>query len=268
MWAARWDVAAALLDQRGRDDRGLLARGFFELQVRRYSKSRRKAPIYWQLATPSASYSVWLYIHRATSDTLFTVLNEYVGPKLEHEERKLAGLVREAGPTPSASQRRDLAAQETFVEELRAFRQEVARVAPLWDPDLNDGVIINFAPVWRLVPPHRAWQREAKACWDSLVAGKYDWSYLSMRLWPERVVPKCAEDRSLAIAHDVEDVFWIEGARGTWRRRDIDRATVERLVAERTSPAVKAALQDLLQAPAPVGGRGGGRRRGAAAGRV
>jgi hypothetical protein len=26
-----------------------------------------------------------------------------------------------------------------------------------------------------------------------------------MRLWPERVVPKCAKDRSLAIAHGLED---------------------------------------------------------------
>jgi hypothetical protein len=41
---------------------------FFEDHLQRYSKSRRKAPIYWQLATPSASYSVWLYYHRFTKD--------------------------------------------------------------------------------------------------------------------------------------------------------------------------------------------------------
>ena len=34
-----------------------LSRSLFDDTIRRYSKSRRKAPIYWQLATPSASYS-------------------------------------------------------------------------------------------------------------------------------------------------------------------------------------------------------------------
>ncbi len=43
--------------------RGWLAREFFPLHIKMYSKSRRKAPIYWQLAAPSASYSVWLYVH-------------------------------------------------------------------------------------------------------------------------------------------------------------------------------------------------------------
>ena len=42
-------------------------------------------------------------------------------------------------------------------------------------------------------------------------AGKYDWAHIAMHLWPERVVPKCATDRSLAIAHGLEDVFWVEG---------------------------------------------------------
>ncbi|MGE3912720.1 MAG: hypothetical protein AB7K36_25400, partial [Chloroflexota bacterium] len=259
-----WDEAAEILDPRGRDLRSWLARTFFAEHVRRYSRSRRKAPIYWQLATPSASYAVWLYIHRATSDTLYTVLNEYVGPKLQHEECTLTSLHQEVGPNPSASQRKQLAEQETFVEELRAFRQEVARVAPLWNPDLNDGVILNFAPLWRLVPQHRSWQKEVKACWDALCAGKYDWSHLAMRFWPERVVPKCADDRSLAIAHGLEADFWVEGADGKWIKHEIPAGTVERLVATRTSPAVKAALADLLAAPVAAAGRSGGRRTRAA----
>ena len=66
----------------------------FQAHVRQYSKSRRKAPIYWQLATPSASYSVWLYIHAFTKDTLFRVQNDYVAPKLAHEERQLETAAR------------------------------------------------------------------------------------------------------------------------------------------------------------------------------
>src|SRR5262249_54295462 len=147
-----------------------------------YTRSRRAAPIYWQLATPSASYSVWLYYHGFTRDTLYRVLNDYVTPKLKHEERKLINLTPDAGPNPSVGQRKEIDAQEKFVAELRALREEVARVAPLWNPDLNDGVIINFAPVWRLVPQNRSWQKECKAVWDKLVIGDYDWAHLAMHL--------------------------------------------------------------------------------------
>lgn len=265
---ARWREAGEILGPRGQSLRAWLSGSFFEDHVKRYSKSRRKAPIYWQLATPSGSYSVWLYLHRFTRDTMYRVLNDYVTPKLAHEERKLTSLTQDAGPNPSASQRKELDAQERFLAELRAFRDEVARVAPLWNPDLNDGVIINFAPLWRLVPQHRAWQKECKKVWDKLARGDYDWAHLAMHLWPERVVPKCAKDRSLAIAHGLEDVFWEEDEGGKWKAKKVSSEVVRKLVEERTSAAVKAALDELLRAPAPAkasgGRRGGGRRQRAA----
>jgi hypothetical protein len=257
---AAWREAAAILEGRGNDLRAWFAHSLFADHIKRYSKSRRKAPIYWQLATPSASYSVWLYYHRFTRDTLYKVLNDFVTPKLHHEERKLTGLVQEAGGNPTNNQRKEIAEQEGFGEELRAFREEVARVAPLWNPDFNDGVILNFAPLWRLVPQHRTWQKECKDCWEKLVAGDYDWSHLAMHLWPERVVPKCATDRSLAIAHGLEAVFWKEGDNGKWLPRTVVQAEVDRLIAERTSAAVKDALNSLLAAPAPATGRGGSRK--------
>src|SRR5690606_13645337 len=266
---ARWHEAAALVGARKGDLRDWLARSFFEPHLKRYSKSRRKAPIYWQLATPSASYSVWLYIHAFSKDTLFRVQNDYVAPKLAHEERRLESLTAELRDGATAAQRKQLAAQEAFVEELRTFLDEVKRVAPLWNPNLDDGVIINFAPLWRLVPQNKAWQKELKSTWDALCEGKYDWAHLAMHLWPERVVPKCAKDRSLAIAHGLEDVFWVEGTDGKWTARKTPTRSIEEIVRERTSPAVKSALESLLEAPAAAGKsgvrRGGGRRKSAAA---
>lgn len=235
------------------DLRQWLAKQFFPLHIKMYSKSRRKAPIYWQLATPSASYSVWLYIHAFTPDTFFRVQNDYVAPKLALEERRLETLSTELGDKPSAAQRKQLAAQEAFVEELRAFLAEVKLVTPLWNPDLDDGVLINFAPLWRLVPQHRAWQRELKATWDALREGKYDWSHLAMHLWPEQVIPKCATDRSLAIAHGLEAIFWEEGSDGKWSPRETPTRSVEQLTSERSSPEKRAALKHLLEAPAPAG---------------
>jgi hypothetical protein len=247
---ARWKEAAELLGCS--ELRSWFASELFGPHIKRYSKSRRKAPIYWQFATPSGSYSVWLYIHRATGDSLFRVL-ELVSQKLRHEEGKHAALLQEAGPSPAQSQRRELEQQESFLVELRGLKAEVARMAPLWKPDLDDGVLLNFAPLWRLVPQLSSWQTECRSAWDKLVRGDFDWAHLAMHLWPERVVPKCKDDRSLAIAHGLEDSFWFEDAGGTWRQRDVAEATVQQLIAERTSTTVKAALQDLLAAPAPLG---------------
>lgn len=240
-----------------------LAKEFFPLHIRMYSKSRRKAPVYWQLATPSASYSIWLYIHAFSKDTLFRVQNDYAAPKLAHEERRLESLTNELRAGATAAQRKALVTQENAVEELRAFLDEVKRVTPLWNPNLDDGVVINFAPLWRLVPQNKSWQKELKSSWAALCEGKYDWAHLAMHLWPERVVPKCAKDRSLAIAHGLEDVFWVEGSDGKWTARKTPTRSIDDLVRERTSPAVKAALKSLLEAPTATGnGRGAaGRRR-------
>lgn len=256
-----WNDVAALLDPKGHELRGWLAGGFFEHHLKRHSKSRRKAPILWQLGMPSGRYSVWLYAHRLTRDSFFQLQNEVVGPKLTHEERQLTSLMQNAGGSPSAPERKEIAAQEVVVEELRAMLDEVKRVAPLWNPNLDDGVALTMAPLWRLVPQYKPWQKELKAKWDELAAGKYDWAHLAMHLWPERVVPKCATDRSLAIAHCVEDVFWVEGADGNWKPRKTPLRPVDELVRERSSPAVKAALKSLLDAPTASGnGRARARR--------
>ena len=252
------DEAAEILGTA--DLRTWLARDFFESHIRGYSKSRRRAPIFWQISTSSGSYSVWVYIHRATGDTLFRIVNEFVGPKLDHEKVKGEELKREAGTAPSAAQRRELERQGNFIEELQALRAEVERVAPLWRPNLDDGVLLSCAPLWRLMPRSQGWQKECKRTWDRLGSGDYDWAHLAMHLWPERVGEKCVDDRSLAIAHGLEGVFWHVDELGTWRKRGASEVAVRKVVAERTASTVKAALRDLLAAPTPRAGIGRGRR--------
>lgn len=107
---------------------------------------------------------------------------------------------------------------EDFEQELQEFRDELLRLAKLpWRPNLNDGVQITAAPLWKLFRLPK-WQKTLKETWQTLEnpKGEYDWAHLAMTLWPQRVVPKCAKDRSLAIAHDVEDLFWVEEGKG-WR---------------------------------------------------
>ncbi|GLH65983.1 hypothetical protein GETHED_03470 [Geothrix edaphica] len=220
------------------DLRTWFRRSFFEHHLKRYTKSRRKAPIYWQLGTPSGSYSVWLYYPRLTRDSLFRLLNDVVKPKVAYEEQRLAGM-REQN-----ARRTELEPQEALVEELQAFRDEVARVTPLFDPNLDDGVLINAAPLHRLFV-HAGWRRDTQAAWAQLVRGDFEWSNMALHLWPERVIPLCAEQRHLALAHDLE---------GPLKTRSVDD-----LVAAHTRPAVKESLQTLLNASPQAGGRSAGR---------
>ena len=183
--------------------------GFFADHLKRYSKSRRKAPIYWPLSTESGGYVVWLYYHRLNDQTLYTIVNRYVEPKTEEVGRAIARLQDQLGTAPGreATHLRDqLDDGQSFLGELKDFREELLRVAALpYRPNLNDGVIINAAPLHKLFR-HRQWARDCKQVWDKLERGEYDWAHLAYTIWPDRVREVCKRDRSIAIAHGLEDL--------------------------------------------------------------
>ena len=79
-------------------------------------------------------------------------------------------------------------------------------MAKFWKPNLNDGVEITAAPLWKLFQ-HKPWQKRLKETWQKLEAGEYDWAHLAYSIWPERVREKCKSDKSLAIAHDLESLY-------------------------------------------------------------
>ena len=188
---------------------------FFADHLSRYSKSRRQAPIYWPLSTPSGSYTLWLYYHRLDSQTLYRCVVEFIEPKLRQTTDALGQLRAKANR--SREEERELERLQDFALELQTFRDEMLRLAQLpWRPDLNDGVQITAAPLWQLFRLPK-WQKALKETWQKLEKGDYDWAHLAMTIWPERVVPKCVKDRSLAIAHGLEDLFWVEDAEG-WRK--------------------------------------------------
>ncbi|WP_104901456.1 hypothetical protein [Nostoc sp. 'Peltigera membranacea cyanobiont' N6] len=183
---------------------------FFQDHLKRYSKSRRKAPIYWPLSTTSGSYTVWIYYHRLTDQTLYTIVNRYLEPKINEVERTTFGLEKEleAKSGREASQVRDnLHATRKFLSELQDMKQELLRVAQLpYKPNLNDGVIITAAPLHRLFGL-RQWAQETKKCWESLEKGEYDWAHLAYTIWTDRVRQVCKRDKSIAIAHGLEEVY-------------------------------------------------------------
>jgi hypothetical protein len=90
-----------------------------------------------------------------------------------------------------------------FVVELKEFRDTMEKIAQSgYDPDFDDGVILNMAPLHKVIP----WKEPAKY-WKELEAGDYDWAHIAMKYWPERVREKCRKDKSLAIAHGMEGLY-------------------------------------------------------------
>ena len=209
-----WEDVAALLDLKGHDLRSWLAGSFFKHHLKRHSKSRRKAPIVWQLGTPSARYSVWLYAHRLTRDSIFQLQNEVVGSKLIHEERQLASLMQAAGDSPSASDRKVIAGQEAFIGELRAMLDEMTKGIVVWYDvrsefapfigEVRGGVQLLYQPVpvsIAGISTHLAEyvgsMFELRALVEPLVNGDT----------PESVViylPGCERDRRASVLMDLE----------------------------------------------------------------
>lgn len=164
-------------------------KGFFPFHIKRYSKSRRKAPIYWLLQSENRNYGVWLYIHRMAPDVLFTVGRDYADVKVNLEAAKLdelrQGLEGLEG-TARKRREREVERQQKLVDEVTNFRNRIDEIAILrLPPDLNDGVVLSIAPLYPLVP----W-KEAKKYWKRLVAGDYEWSTMSQQMRQRGLVKK------------------------------------------------------------------------------
>lgn len=93
---------------------------------------------------------------------------------------------------------------ETFAKALAAVTSQTNTRGEIvgWAPEVDDGVLINLAPLWTLLP---SWSTEPKQCWQALERGDYDWSHTAMRYWPDRVLLKCQTNPSYALAHRVAD---------------------------------------------------------------
>lgn len=116
-------------------------------------------------------------------------IEQYVEPKLRLEESNLEHLRAQktaAGDTGKQAKQleKQIDRQEAFISELNDFADKLRRAANLnLAPDLNDGVVLNIAPLWELVP----WS-EAKTYWQELTQGKYEWSSIGKQLREKGIV--------------------------------------------------------------------------------
>jgi len=165
--------------------------GFFPFHIKRYSKSRRKAPIYWPLQSGKRNYAIWLYCHRLTPSTLFAAGRDYADAKVALEKTRLEDLRPGLAALDGSARRqreREIERQQALADEVTAFRDQLDAVALLnLKPDLNDGVLITIAPLWQLVP----W-KEAQRTWDRLVSGEYEWSAMAQQMRAKGLVRRAA----------------------------------------------------------------------------
>ncbi|MEJ5330222.1 MAG: BREX-1 system adenine-specific DNA-methyltransferase PglX [Desulfobaccales bacterium] len=182
--------------------RQYLEREFFKRHIQQY----RKRPVYWFLQSPRKKYGLWLFHEKLTADTLLRLRSHYVEPKINLLQSRLKELQGQRDRAEGRERRRlqkKIEEIQDLLEDVRQFNKHLTFISEVrgYRPHLDDGVLLNMAPLWELIP---SWQAEPKKAWQELEAGKYDWAYQAMDHWPERVREKCKTNKSYAIAHGLD----------------------------------------------------------------
>ncbi|MCH1882877.1 BREX-1 system adenine-specific DNA-methyltransferase PglX [Agrococcus sp. ARC_14] len=119
---------------------------FYDDHVKRY----KKRPIYWLFSSPKGSFNALIYMHRYTSSTVSTVLNEYLREfeskleaNLQHQDRLAAG---DGTPREKAAALKEAERLRKVLLELGEYEHDV--LYPLASQqiaiDFDDGVRANY----------------------------------------------------------------------------------------------------------------------------
>jgi hypothetical protein len=205
--------------------------GFFDYHLSQYSGSSRVAPVYLPISSSAGNFTVWLFYQKLSRATLFTVLNDVIEPALKAIDEQTLQV--------KGSNSADEAKLSSLLEEIKDFRDTIQEILSAgFNCDIDDGVVIAATPLRKLFK-HSGWREMLGDKWAGLEAGDYEWSKLAFNYWPKRVLKKCLEDRSIAIAHDMENELWeeveIPAARGNgtelvWQARDLSHTELETYV--------------------------------------
>ena len=218
-----WAEHAAAIDSKRKHLRDYLRHDFFADVHRAMYENR---PIHWPLSSSKKTFVAWVNIHRWHAGTLRYLLAEHLHPTKQRLDGEVTDLrkVRDGADTKAARAAEKRLTQVTAArDELAEFIADVKACAEqgppqpdpktpvrandaVYDPDLDDGVMINAAALWPLLAPQ--W-KDPKKWWTELATGEgrkdYDWSHLAARYFKDRVLKKCKDDPSLAVAHGC---FW------------------------------------------------------------
>jgi len=161
-------------------------RTYFQLDIFGYHyKKFKKCPIFWQLTIPSRNYSVWINYLLLKKEYLLKIKNEIIEPKLKFEEEKLNNLSHEMIDAENHNEKsiikrlsREISEKQKLIEEIKEFQKNINEIIDLDLPfDLDDGVTVNMAPFYKLIP----WN-EPNKIWEKIKNGEYEWSSLFKHL--------------------------------------------------------------------------------------
>ena len=141
----------------GSDLRVWLSRAFFKWHLARHSRSRRKAPVFWQLGTMSRSYSVWLYYPRLTRDSSTACSTITCCPSFATRRRSLpsSGSARLPAPPHGGVAKSSVSRTSSTNSERSGPRSNESRRSgsPRWTTGLSS-----------------TWPRSG-VCWERIVPG-------------------------------------------------------------------------------------------------
>lgn len=175
-----------------------LPTGFFDYHFKRYTKSRRKAPIYWLLASEDGTVDYWVYYPKLSKNTLPQLII-----RLREQQELLRTRLNAALAAHDKTQESQIRAEQ---EQVEGMMDELNRIlAAGYMPNHDDGVPVTAAPLLHLAAS-RPWRVECEKNMELLEKGDYDWSHLAMSMYPARVTQKAKKDWCMALTHGLEHI--------------------------------------------------------------
>ena len=144
-----------LEDSLGKDLRKYFLTDFYKDHLQTY----KKRPIYWLVQSPKKGFSVLLYLHRYTRDTMNLVLNRYLRDYQVKLRNRLAHLTQEQATASTAKAKTDARKEadkltKTLHECEEWERQTVLPLAQARiELDLDDGVKTNYLKLGEALAP-------------------------------------------------------------------------------------------------------------------
>ena len=172
--------------------------GFFDYHFKRYTKSRRKAPIYWPISTEHGEYTIWVYYPKLSQNTLPKIVL-MLGVEIEEIRSKLTSAQLKHDKVEENRLRITLTDLEGMVTSLHDV------IDLPYKPNHDDGVPVTAAPLAGFFA-HTQWRNECNRNLECLNKGIYDWSHLAFSMFPLRIREKAKKDWCMALTHGLEEL--------------------------------------------------------------
>ncbi len=155
------------------DLRKFLSYDFF---IKHHVKTYKKRPIYWLLQSNKKSYGFYIYNIKFTDDTLYSLIQKYINPKIKLEESNLEELREKDNNLSIGKEKKEIGRlidkEIELLDELRDFKDKISEVINSgYKSYIDDGVILNMAPLYKII----AW-KEPEEYYKQLKDRKYEWS--------------------------------------------------------------------------------------------